>query len=88
MYPCQSNKGSIYVRITNYKTYQEQLQEVMWTNCLYNQGVGVPEVIPFNNDLLIEKIILDVEKLAVSFQSASGILLPRSKWTAFRLLGP
>ncbi|MEK4439086.1 phosphotransferase enzyme family protein [Paenibacillus sp. FSL K6-2862] len=89
MYRCQSNKGNFFLRITNYKTFQEQLEEVTWTHFLFTQGVGVPEVISSNNDLLIEKITIDEEKLAVLFQSASGIHLPRSKWdqTAFRLLG-
>ncbi|MHA7582422.1 L,D-transpeptidase [Paenibacillus vandeheii] len=72
MYRCQSNKGSFFVRITNYKTDQEQLEEVMWTHFLYTQGVGVPEVIPSNNDLLIEKIIIDEEKLVVLSQSGIG----------------
>lgn len=44
----------------------------MWTHFLYTQGVGVPEVIPSNNDLLIEKIIIDEEKLVVLSQSALG----------------
>ncbi len=89
MYRCQSNKGNFFLRITNYKTYQEQLEEVTWTHFLFTQGVGVPEAISSNNDLLIEKITIDEEKLAVLFRSALGIHLPRSKWdgTVFRLLG-
>lgn len=89
MYRCQSNKGIFFVRITKYKTYQEQLEEVRWTNYLFNLGIGVTEIVPSINDSLIEKIMLDEEKLAVLFQAASGIHLPRSKWnkTVFRVLG-
>ncbi|UNK15852.1 phosphotransferase [Paenibacillus sp. N3/727] len=89
MYRCLSTKGIFFVRITNYKTYHEQLEEVNWTNYLFNQGIGVPMVIPSINDSLIENIMLDEEKMVVLFQAASGIHLPRSKWnkTVFRNLG-
>lgn len=89
MYRCQSKKGIFFVRITNYKTYQEQLEEVNWTNYLFNQGIGVPMIIPSINGSLIENIMLDQEKLVVLFQAASGIHLPRSQWnkTVFRNLG-
>lgn len=89
MYRCQSKKGTFFVRITNYKTYQEQLEEVHWTNYLFNQGIGVPKIIPSINNSLIGNIMLDEEKLVVLFQAASGIHLPRSKWnkTVFRDLG-
>ncbi len=89
MYRCQSISGLFFVRITNYKTYQEQLEEVNWTNYLYSQGINVPMIVASKNDSLIEKIMLDEEKRVVLFQAASGIHLPRSKWnkTVFRNLG-
>jgi Ser/Thr protein kinase RdoA (MazF antagonist) len=89
MYRCQSKKGVFFVRITNYKTYQEQLEEVNWINYLFNQGIGVPKIIPTINDSLIGKLMFDEEKLVVVFQAASGIHLPRSKWntSVFRDIG-
>lgn len=89
MYRCQSQKGVFFVRITNYKSYQEQLDEVNWTNYLFNQGIGVPQVIATINNSFIGKIMLEEEKRVVVFQAASGIHLPRSKWnkTVFRDLG-
>lgn len=89
MYRCESQKGSFFVRITNYKTYQEQLEEVNWTNYLFNRGIGVPKIIPSINKLIVENIMLNEEKSVVVFQAASGVHLPRSKWneTVFRNLG-
>ena len=89
MYRCQSNVGIFFVRITNYKTSQEQSEEIRWLNYLFNQGIGVSKIIPTINNSLIEKIMLDEEKCAVLFQAASGIHLPRSQWnhTILRLLG-
>lgn len=36
MYRCTSDQGTYFARITNYKTYDEQLEEIKWTNFLYN----------------------------------------------------
>jgi len=89
MYRCHSKDGFFYIRITNYKSYQEQLAEINWISYLFKQGIGVPKIIPSIKDLLIENIVLDKEKRAVLFQAASGIHLPRSKWnqTVIRNLG-
>lgn len=32
IYRCLAKEGTLFVRITNYKTYHEQLEEVSWTN--------------------------------------------------------
>lgn len=32
MYQCLAEEGTYFIRITNYKTYKEQLEEVTFTN--------------------------------------------------------
>lgn len=46
MYQCNAQQGTYFIRITNYKTYAEQLEEVTYTNFLYQNGLGVPPIIP------------------------------------------
>ncbi|ETT72468.1 protein kinase [Paenibacillus sp. FSL R7-277] len=90
MYRCHSVKGTFFARITNYKTYEEQLAEVNWTTYLFNRGVRVPEVVPTIQDSLVSTLLLnEEEKSVVLFQAAAGIHLPRAKWdkTIFRTLG-
>jgi hypothetical protein len=45
MYRCLAKQGTFFARITNYKTYDEQLEEVNWTNFLYQEGFGVSPAI-------------------------------------------
>jgi len=89
MFRCQAKQAAFFVRLTNYKTFQEQTEEVRWTNFLYHRGIGVPKIIASLNDSFIETIRMEEEKLAVVFQAAPGIHLPRSKWnsTVFKELG-
>lgn len=90
MYRCHSDRGTFFARITNYKTYEEQLTEVQWTAYLFNQGIRVPEVIPSVQDSLISTLVLnEEEKSVVLYRAAAGIHLPRSKWNqaVFRTLG-
>lgn len=90
MYRCHSEKGTFFARITNYKTYEEQLAEVNWTTYLFNRGVRVPEVIPTIQDSVVSTLLMnEEEKCVVLFQAAAGIHLPRAKWdkTIFRTLG-
>lgn len=82
MYRCTSGQGIYFARITNYKTYDEQLEEVKWTNFLYNKGFGVSPTIYSVNSRLIEKIMLDEEKLTVLYKAAQGNHLPKNKWDA------
>jgi Ser/Thr protein kinase RdoA (MazF antagonist) len=82
MYRCTAEQGIFFARITNYKTYDEQLEEVKWTNFLYNEGLGVSPTISSVNDRLIEKITLDEEKLTVLYKAAPGTHLPNNKWDA------
>ncbi|HDR7367957.1 TPA: phosphotransferase, partial [Bacillus toyonensis] len=77
------------IRITNYKTYEEQLEEVKYTNFLYQTGLGVPPIIPSLQGNLVENLTLDKEVFAVVYKAAPGIHLPRSEWNpdVFKQLG-
>ncbi|WP_237981821.1 phosphotransferase enzyme family protein [Bacillus thuringiensis] len=89
MYQCHAQQGTYFIRITNYKTYEEQLEEVSYTNFLYQNGLAVPPIIPSLNGNLVERLTLDKEILAVLYKAAPGIHLPRSEWNSniFKKLG-
>lgn len=80
IYRCLAKQGTFFVRITNYKTYHEQSEEVSWTNFLCHQGVGASEAVHSSKHQYIEKIMLNEEKLAVVYKAAAGIHLPRAEW--------
>ncbi|PEB47532.1 protein kinase [Bacillus pseudomycoides] len=82
MYQCIAEQGDYFVRITNYKTYEEQLEEVKYTDFLYREGLGVPPIITSLNGKLVEKITLDRELFIVLYKAASGIHLPKSQWNS------
>lgn len=82
MYRCTAVQGNFFARITNYKTYDEQLEEVTYTNFLYNEGFGVSPTISSLNGKLVERIMLDREYLTVLYKAAPGIHLPRTQWNA------
>lgn len=82
MYRCIAKQGNFFARITNYKTYDEQLEEVSYTNYLYKKGFGVSPTILSLNGKLVEKIIIDTELLTVLYKAAPGIHLPKNKWNA------
>ncbi|WP_404470446.1 phosphotransferase enzyme family protein [Sutcliffiella horikoshii] len=82
MYRCTAVQGNFYTRITNYKTYDEQLEEVTYTNFLFNEGFGVSPTISSLNGKLVERIKLDREYLTVLYKAAPGIHLPRTQWNA------
>ena len=82
MYRCTAVQGNFFARITNYKTYDEQVEEVTYTNFLYNEGFGVSPTISSLNGKLVERIKLDREYLTVLYKAAPGIHLPRNQWNA------
>ncbi|OUB75878.1 protein kinase [Bacillus thuringiensis serovar zhaodongensis] len=84
MYECLTEQGTYFSRITNYKTYEEQIEEV-----LYQNGLGVPPIIPSLQGNFVEKFTLDKEIFAVLYKAAPGIHLPRSEWNSniFKKLG-
>ncbi|MEK4694512.1 phosphotransferase [Bacillus sp. FSL M8-0063] len=89
MYQCNAQQGTYFIRITNYKTYAEQLEEVTYTNFLYQNGLGVPPIIPSLQGNFVEKFPLDKEIFAVLYKAAPGIHLPRCDWNSniFKKLG-
>ncbi|MFP3377660.1 phosphotransferase [Bacillus sp. SIMBA_069] len=89
MYQCLTEQGTYFIRITNYKTYEEQLEEVTYTNFLYQNGLAVPPIIHSLNGKLVEKLTLDKEIFAVLYKAAPGIHLPRCEWNSkiFKRLG-
>ncbi len=89
MYECLTDQGTYFSRITNYKTYEEQKEEVIYTNFLYQNGLGVPPIIPSLQGNFVEKFTLDKEIFAVLYKAAPGIHLPRSEWNSniFKKLG-
>ncbi|MFJ8262957.1 phosphotransferase enzyme family protein [Rummeliibacillus sp. NPDC094406] len=83
MFRCTAKDGDYFARITNYKNYDEQLEEVNYTNFLYNEGLGVSPTISSLNGEVVEKITLNNnEVLTVLYKSASGVHLPRNQWNA------
>lgn len=82
MYQCLTELDTYFIRITNYKTYEEQLEEVTYTNFLYENGLAVPPIIPSLNGNLLEKLTLDKEIFSVLYKAAPGIHLPRCEWNS------
>ena len=80
MYECLTDQGTYFIRITNYKTYEEQLEEVTYTNFLYENGLAVPPIIPSLQGNFVEKLTLDKEIFAVLYKAAPGIHLPKYEW--------
>ncbi|PEY29700.1 protein kinase [Bacillus anthracis] len=89
MYKCLTEQGTYFIRITNYKTYEEQLEEVTYTNFLYHNGLSVPPIIPSLQGNFVEKLTLDKEIFAVLYKAAPGIHLPKYEWDSkiFKKLG-
>lgn len=84
MVRCTAEEGVFFARITNYKSYEEQLEEVKYTNYLSSKGLGVSSAIPSIKGNLVEKISLDTDRdvVTVLYQAAPGIHLPRKEWNA------
>ncbi|WP_438824245.1 phosphotransferase enzyme family protein [Bacillus sp. JJ1562] len=83
MFRCTTENGKYFARITNYKNFDEQLEEVNYTDFLFNEGLGVSPAIPSLNGKVVEKITLENnEILTVLYKSAPGVHLPRNQWNA------
>ena len=89
MYECLTDQGTYFIRITNYKTYEEQLEEVTYTNFLYENGLDVPPILPSLQGNLVEKLTLDKEVFTVLYKAAAGVHLPKYEWNSniFKKLG-
>lgn len=83
MFRCTANQGEYFARITNYKGYDEQLEEVTYTNYLYKEGLGVSPTIVSINGKVVEKITFNNnEVLTVLYKSALGKHLSKNQWNA------
>lgn len=83
MFRCKTEEGDYFARITNYKSYDEQLEEVNYTDFLFKEGFGVSPTIPSLNGKAVEKITLDNnEILTVLYKAVQGVHLPRNQWNA------
>lgn len=83
MYRCTAEEGNYFARVTNYKSLDEQLEEVHYTNFLFKEGLGVSPTIRSINGKIVEKITLNNKNiLMVLYKAAPGIHLPRQQWNA------
>lgn len=83
MFRCTAEEGEYFARMTNYKSLAEQLEEVNYTNFLFEKGMGVSPTVTSLNGKSVEKMILNNnEVLTVLYKSAPGIHLPRNQWKA------
>lgn len=83
MFRCTAKQDVYYARITNYKSYDEQLEEVTYTNFLNKEGLAVSPSISSLNRNVVEKITLgNKDLLAVLYKAAPGIHLPKEQWNA------
>ncbi|AMO85371.1 homoserine kinase [Solibacillus isronensis B3W22] len=83
MFRCTANQGEYFARITNYKGYDEQLEEVTYTNYLYKEGLGVSPTIVSINGKVVEKITFNNnEVLTILYKSALGKHLSKNQWNA------
>lgn len=89
MYRCIADQGIYFARITNYKSYDEQLEEIKWTSYLFQKGVGVSQVITSINNRLIDQITLNQVLNTVVFKASPGQHLSKRQWNAkvFKDLG-
>ncbi|WP_438347985.1 phosphotransferase enzyme family protein [Paenibacillus sp. FA6] len=79
MYQCIGGQEVYFARVTNYKTLEVQLEEVNWTNYMYQHGVGVPVSISSMEGNFVE-MILPENILIVLYKAAAGRHLLRSEW--------
>jgi Ser/Thr protein kinase RdoA (MazF antagonist) len=82
MFSCSGENGHFFARITDYKTYEEQVEEVSWTTYLYEHGVHVAPAVRSVEGKLVETIFLMKKYMQiVLYEAAPGIHLPREQWT-------
>ncbi|SDO73567.1 hypothetical protein SAMN05421677_107175 [Halobacillus aidingensis] len=51
IFRCTAKEDTYFARITNYKSVDEQLEEVKYTDFLYKEGLGVSPTIPSINGM-------------------------------------
>lgn len=83
MFRCTARQGEYFARITNYKSYDEQVEEITYTNFLHKEGLGVSPTIVSKNGQEVEKITINnKEVLTVLYEAAPGKHLARNQWKA------
>ncbi|OPA75223.1 protein kinase [Paenibacillus selenitireducens] len=80
MYQLTGDQHEYFARITNYRSFEEQLEEIKLLSYLSAHGVGVPSVVPSKGGKMVEKAEFPTEQYIVLFRKANGIHLPRSRW--------
>ncbi|RWZ54526.1 protein kinase [Halobacillus fulvus] len=81
IFRCTAEEGTYFARISNHKSFNAQLEEVRYTDFLYQEGLGVSPTIPSINGNVVERITLEHnEILTVLYKSAPGAHLPRNEW--------
>lgn len=73
-------EDSFYARASRAKSLNQQVEEVFWTNYLFEHGVGVSPALPSRNGMLVEPVTLPEEKNLVLFKTAPGRHLPLEQW--------
>ncbi|MER2106040.1 MAG: hypothetical protein ABS949_03800 [Solibacillus sp.] len=80
MFRCTATQGEYFARITNYKSYDEQVEEVNYTNYLHKEGLGVSHAIVSINGKEVENITINnKEVLTVLYKAAPGKHLSRNQ---------
>ena len=83
LFECTKQGQQYILRITDYKTFEEQYAEAEFINYLYENGVGVANVIPSESGNLVEKIENDgQETYAVLFAKAKGHHATSEEWNS------
>ncbi|MBG9939704.1 phosphotransferase enzyme family protein, partial [Bacillus tropicus] len=64
-------------------------EEVTYMNFLYQNGLGVPPIVPSLQGNFVEKLTLDKEVFTVLYKAAPGVHLPKYEWNSniFKKLG-
>lgn len=82
MYRCLGAQGDWFARVTKYKTFDEQLEEVSWTNYLADHQIGVAPAVTSLDGNIVEKVLIPEEKYLVLFEAAQGTHVKRIDWNA------
>lgn len=81
LYQCQMGERSLVLRLSQYKSIDEQEAEAKWVNYLGDNGVSVARVIPSATGKLAEKVGTgSVERVAVLFEEAPGHHPTTEEW--------
>lgn len=80
MFRCRAGEQVYFARVSSYKSYEVQNEEVKLLAYLRKQGVGVSSVMASLADRLVESGSFPQTRYIVLFSAAPGIHLPRQEW--------